>query len=404
MNRPLTCSPVTCSTLSAASSRRGMTLIELLVVIFIVMTVTALAIPIVAPAMRGRQVREASRLVTAYLAGARSEALRTGRATGVIFERFPGVPEMCINLSRCQVPPAFTGMTTGEQITVNIAPDGTASINQITAASWLPPSNPLARVQPGDLIRFNYQGHIYRLDFNATNGWTIGRNPGTPNVWVMNSDTATQPVVITAPGVPYQVFRQPKRTSTPPVQLPAGIVIDLAFSGDDLGPFVFRQRPTADFPTTSNYKDDLFAGDATATTTLGVMIVFAPDGSVERLCRPGTANSQATIRPTGPIHLLIGRRERVPVTTVQTHAGLAALHSNAEEQIATYNFMDLENLWVTINPRSGQITSTEMFAVPTIANPATPVPGISGGTVYPLADRVRLSRQFALEGQAMGGP
>ena len=54
----------------------GLTLVELLVVIVILLAVTAAAIPVVLPAVENRRIREASRLVTSYMAGARSRAMR----------------------------------------------------------------------------------------------------------------------------------------------------------------------------------------------------------------------------------------------------------------------------------------------------------------------------------------
>ena len=43
--------------------RRGITLLELLVVMLILLMITAAAIPIVAPAMRNRQMRESTRMI-----------------------------------------------------------------------------------------------------------------------------------------------------------------------------------------------------------------------------------------------------------------------------------------------------------------------------------------------------
>jgi len=386
------------------------TLIELLVVIFIVLTVTALAIPIVAPALRGRQIRESSRLVTAYLAGARSEALRTGRATGVVFERFSDgsgnyLPEFCVSLSRCQVPQIYAGSTTASRVHPSTTP---ATPNEFTLLVPQPPNPPvqndfweLANVRVGDLIKFDYHGHLYQiselLDTDSDDSADLVR--------VLPVNALSPFLTVPLGGLPYQVFRQPTRTSTPPVQLPAGIVIDFGYSGDDLGPFVTRDRTSF---SGTDYENDPHVGllNPATHTPLGVMIVFAPDGSIERLYRPNIADgtTQATIRPTGPIHFLIGQRERVPVNVVETSPQLTVIEPDAEVQLETFNFMDLNNLWITVNPRSGLISSTEMFVVPPLNNPNPGVSIFTGGTTTtPIADRVRQSRQFALEGQAMGG-
>ena len=53
---------------------RGFTLVELLVVVLILLLITGISIPLIAPALQGRHVREASRLVNSYFAVARDTA------------------------------------------------------------------------------------------------------------------------------------------------------------------------------------------------------------------------------------------------------------------------------------------------------------------------------------------
>lgn len=58
--------------LRAAIRRGGFTLLELLVVILIMLSVTAITIPVVAPAMKGRQIREGIRMLNTFLNAAQS--------------------------------------------------------------------------------------------------------------------------------------------------------------------------------------------------------------------------------------------------------------------------------------------------------------------------------------------
>ena len=58
---------------------RGMTLVELMMVISIMTILMAVAIPLIRPAFQDRQLREASRQINAFFAGAKARAAETGR-------------------------------------------------------------------------------------------------------------------------------------------------------------------------------------------------------------------------------------------------------------------------------------------------------------------------------------
>ena len=75
-----------------ASARRGFTLIELLVVILIILLVSAVALPVVLPALSHRQVSEAARMLQAALAGARDSALKNGTPSGIRLLPDPAFP------------------------------------------------------------------------------------------------------------------------------------------------------------------------------------------------------------------------------------------------------------------------------------------------------------------------
>jgi prepilin-type N-terminal cleavage/methylation domain-containing protein len=66
-----------------AKARRGFTLVELLVVILIIALVSVVALPTIVTSYRHRQTSEAARLVQAAFAGARDEAIRTNRPSGI---------------------------------------------------------------------------------------------------------------------------------------------------------------------------------------------------------------------------------------------------------------------------------------------------------------------------------
>jgi prepilin-type N-terminal cleavage/methylation domain-containing protein len=70
----------------------GFTIVELLAVIVIILLVSAVALPTVLPALRRRQLSEAERLLQAALIGARDQAIRNGRPSGIRLLPDPAYP------------------------------------------------------------------------------------------------------------------------------------------------------------------------------------------------------------------------------------------------------------------------------------------------------------------------
>src|SRR3954467_7530068 len=68
---------------AAAGFRGGFTLVELLVVIFIILLVSAVALPTVIPAISHRQVSEAARLLQGAIVGARDAAIHANAPRGI---------------------------------------------------------------------------------------------------------------------------------------------------------------------------------------------------------------------------------------------------------------------------------------------------------------------------------
>ncbi len=72
--------------------RGGFTLIELLVVILIILLVSAVALPVVLPALSHRQVSEAARILQGALVGARDAAMHNGTPSGIRLLPDPAFP------------------------------------------------------------------------------------------------------------------------------------------------------------------------------------------------------------------------------------------------------------------------------------------------------------------------
>ena len=69
---------------------RGFTLVELLVVVAIIALISAVALPMVLPALNERRVSEAARLLQATLAGCRDAAIRANAPRGIRLLPDPG--------------------------------------------------------------------------------------------------------------------------------------------------------------------------------------------------------------------------------------------------------------------------------------------------------------------------
>ncbi|MEX2118547.1 MAG: prepilin-type N-terminal cleavage/methylation domain-containing protein [Pirellulales bacterium] len=417
---------------AANHRRRGLTLIELLIVITVMLAVTALTIPVMAPALKGRRVREATRMIDVFVNGARNRATLTGRPVGVIFERVPGLPEASATLAYAEVPPPYAGDTTISTIVIEIDPmtgDLQTSFPQADSG-WI------GMLKPGDVLKLNYQGHLYRIDgpsesYTDSNGngrYDVGEAYTDSNgngqydyllqPWTYTNLTGGNLPLAPSPGLPFQIIRQPVRSSGDSLQLPPSIVVDLSWSGFSMAqpntsgaPFdTWRFAPNvAAYPQATNP-----AGDPTP-----VIVMFNPTGSVFGVyCwsnlpfnpTPPPAPFWGPQAPLAPLHFLVGRRENVPFNAdalgPDNAWGAAGVDddnntvtddiweagwSGSDDRVPGFNLQDLTSLWVSINPQTGLITSAENARMSPGAGPFTALA------------RMRQVRDIALESQAMGG-
>jgi prepilin-type N-terminal cleavage/methylation domain-containing protein len=102
--------------------RRGFTLVELLVVIAIIALVSAVALPVVLPALRHRQVSESARIMQSVLAGARDAALHSGTPSGIRLLPDPAFP--LVYMANGQVDPSQP-LAANRVIPIEVAPEYT---------------------------------------------------------------------------------------------------------------------------------------------------------------------------------------------------------------------------------------------------------------------------------------
>lgn len=338
--------------------RKGLTLVELLMVVAILITVTAAVIPMVAPAVEARRVREAARGVNAFLAKVRATAIENGRSAGVFFSPSVGAAgnDASETLFQVEVPPPYCGSSTSSTVRLTRSPavGDPATLVRLNAVFSEP--IPDKFVRQNDTIRIGYQGVAYTINSSDTPGTGDCLQGNNFEIFVVLADGVSSPwpaAPTQSEPLPYQIFRQPVQSSAQPYTLPPGAVVDIAFSG--IGGDWFKNIAPSTLPAT------LTAGEA-------VGLMFSPTGIVERVYY---ANGTASFTPSLPLHFLIGKSENLPVTLGQE------------------NWRDLENLWVSVGNLTGQVATSEMADI-----------GISAATD---GDRIRNTRKFAYEAKGMGG-
>ena len=371
--------------------RRGVTLIELMVVVSIMLMVTVIAVPAMKPALENRKIREAARSVNVYFGSARNHAIELGRPVGVLFTRDSTQANPCLELQQVEIPAPYAGDVIGNAASVAVTgattlADGTINytvqINFITfnPATNAPVAQPLlVAFHVGDTIQFGYQGLPYTIQ--SVSSTTPPISSATAKINLPPDYTLPWP---TPPqGVPFQIARMPEFTTgvgtlatqsaVAPMQLPTGTAIDLISSGTNNG---------------------FWLGLAPASP---VMLIFSPAGGVYGVYAQSPSGTPVSYGVVDPLYFLVGRRDRV------FNVNLTGTGSAAIPQISTVatdilpndgraNWQDTNNLWVTVTPQTGRITTGE--------NAAVPYPYTAGTTN---AQAIVLARGFALQGQSKGG-
>lgn len=138
-------------------SSRGVTLVELLIVILVMLMVTAITVPAIAPALKGRKIREAARMLDVFVNSAKAKAMAAGHPVGIAFR--PDANGGVTQVFQVEQPPGYTGDYATSTIMVTshggtivppiVAPATTSSIFPRNDIGWV------ENVHPGDLIIFN---------------------------------------------------------------------------------------------------------------------------------------------------------------------------------------------------------------------------------------------------------
>ena len=343
-------------------STRAMTMIELLVVITIIMVLTGVMIPTIRYQNRNRALREAERQLNAFIGSAQARAQQLGRPVGIWIERVnDGDPIVSANHSvsvyLAEVPLPYSGYLRNSFVRISqtgiLTFHMVVGLNQNTGLpiyaddTILGPTNPSNHlIKPDDSfkIQFNYRGPYYDA-VRIGNNYQLRNNQRHGRLNFANLSSSS--------GVPYQIHRLPKKSFLPPLNLPAGAVIDLSVSGTMAGQNEFltnisnRRRP--------------------------VILMFNPSGGVATVWSNGIPYP-----PLGWIHLLVGRQNQVFPTNLWL-----------DEETEKGNVMDMNNRWVSIDHRTGSIVSENVDSI--------------AGSSYSDPENIAAARQLVRSGTGSEG-
>lgn len=301
-------------------SPRGMTMLELLIVVSVMVILMGIALPVMRTGIEGRKLREAARQVNVCVELAKGIAVETGLPSAILIEPefLPDVSEpFAVKMYLAETPPPYSGDMVNAKAVVS---SGQVMFGVDSSSVGV------LGIESGDFIRFDYKGPYYTLGSTISGVGVSIPFSGTPSV--PNGAYS------------YQIFRQPQKTAAAPLELPAGVVIDLSASGlgvDNEFSYAANSRP--------------------------ISLVFGENG---RLLRIRYARSIAPLfadySPTSTVHFLIGNLEN----------------------LGELNLSDSSTLWVSIGHHSGRVTTAE-----------------NGGT--PSDYTLATAREFAQSGMGMGG-
>lgn len=403
--------------------RSGMTLVELLVTMGIAVLLLAIALPTVKFTLDSSRVREASRQVNTFIAGAKVRAATSGRSVGIWLERDAINPNSCSKLYLAEVPLPYAGQLVDSRVAIASptaldAQDPMYSMNLLAAVNNYnmlkgasvtahyvlvdPPANtmmgPVLQTQwtDGSLASLVLDGDRFQIQFDRRGIWFYGIRIDYMGVRYylliddgVNSESydlmvrraATPPSATGYGRFPFQVLRNPRRLDLSTLELPRGTAIDLHSSGD----------PHVDM--SGNFDRMSFASGA----AWPIVVMFRPSGRVDRLYYD---NAPQPVQ--GTIHFLVGRVEKIPDTaTLASYQAFAA--TSPLDLAKTYNLYDGESLWVSVGHRSGSVTTAENNTIDLFDGQANtllpPNPALPMDRQHVFA----IARQSASTHQAKGG-
>lgn len=407
-------------------ARSGLTLIELLIVCFIIVLFVAVAAPLLRPNTNETKLREAARQLNAYFAEAKSYAAQRAKNVALVLDRSAteGARDSNIvtRLYLAESPPTYSGDTLSATIAVWSHPysvPGTPRqqpfVNGLTppyvnnspphllVMDFLP-GNPMADViaksywpnpQPNDRIPFTirlgnpgsptvsgpwYQGLAiyqptaplmgipgrevqYYIVAQYNQPWYLA--PAYPySIPPMYDAPPPNPPEVPSPYPPppypnsaiFQMNFPPQNSSASNLELPTGTCVDLLFSGYQYYDYTPGIPEAQAEPTTSSFL---------SSSNTPLYIVFGPGGDVQYVLGD---NSGINYQPTR-ISLLVGTTDR-------------AIDSSTDGSFRTSNLNDRTAQWVSVNARTGYVSTADNAGFDTVPPEATTMTVAPGDPAY----------------------
>jgi prepilin-type N-terminal cleavage/methylation domain-containing protein len=315
-----------------AFRRNGMTLVELLVVVVILLVLAVTVLPSIAGTAESRRSREAARIVSGFIAKARSLSIGRQQWSGFTIVPVSNTSDAALEIFLADVPDAYRGDFTTTTLSGSLTPTATGTIwtgtapmvNLVSGTSF---------VRAGDLIRLDGRGPHFQLSTI-----TLGTATGTVSFQLRTAtssllDNAGQNAHNTPwpmPGIPhtFEICPQPVQSGSP-LTIPENRCIDLFYFGH---------------------------GSSAAYTTFGaafrgsrVSILFDGTGQLRQVVTTSSAGVVSRFAVTGPVFLLIGRTDRAG----QSYGSTAS----ATNDTAGANWQYPESIWIAIDPATGSAKS-----------------------------------------------
>jgi len=391
-----------CVTRRLDSQRRphpGLTMVELLIVVAVMVILMGMALPMMRTGIEGRRLREAARQVNTGVTLAKALAAETGRPAGLVIdtEALPEDPKkrFARRLYLAETPPPYAGDVVGAAASI-LSGGGVlqARFNDDGFSSNLPNV-----VKVGDFVRFDYRNPVYVVT-------AITEDTSTPPNTRYILNLSGKPWPTNGALVPYQFTRLPEKSSSTPMELPVGTVIDMNYSGFGLAgpvwtpgtpcPVCYYCRPTSPngywyvvtTPGTTG------AAEPTWTAVVGDTVTDGTSNPVTWRCvGPGPVVDYNSVTPAVdpyPVTLVFGASGRM-ATLMGLNGNVASAPTQTLhllignlENLGDLNLADPATLWVSIGHLNGRVTTAES--------------GVSAS-----AQTIQAAREFAQLAQGKGG-